>query len=119
MRPFVAKALIGLSCLILFTLASCATPASGGWTPAQAAAAVAQAAAEAANQPNASREGVIDAATQAAIDQALLVAPQVVDAEWVGAIRQAIRLAVVLSKSPDPSEGVRVRVEAITLEALQ
>lgn len=119
MRSVLFRPLLGLCCLILFTLASCAIPASGGWTPAQAAAAVAQAAAEAASQPNASREGVIDAAVQAAIDQALLVAPQVVDADWVDAIRQAIRIAVVLSKSPDPSEGVRVRVEAITLEALQ
>lgn len=104
---------------VLFALASCQSVPTSGWSPAQAASAIAQAAAQAANQPQASREGVIEAATQAAIDQATLVAPQVIDAQWIAAIRDAIRVATVLSKSPDASDGVRARVEAITLEKLQ
>lgn len=119
MRLALYRALVGLCCAILFTLASCASSGSAGWSPAQAAAAIAQAAATAADQPNATREGVIEAATQAAIAEATQVAPQVIDPEWIEAVRQAVRLAIVLSKSPDPTEGVRVRVEAVTLEKLR
>jgi nitroreductase len=100
------------------------------WTPEVAADSIAEAAATAAKEfvpggtPN-PRQAIIDAATEAAVDQAMLVAPDLgIDSRWVEAINLEIRRGVVPSDvpgSPDVVLGdfIQQRVRARTLEWIQ
>lgn len=97
-----------VACVILIlvplALAACATDGAAARAPQDIAASVAEAAATAAQGvavAGGSREDALDAAVQAAVSEALVIAPSLVSPQWQAALRTALSLApLVFGKSP-------------------
>ncbi len=102
----------------------------GVWSPEEAADAIAEAATEAASgfEPEEglvrTRLAVVDAAVEAAVDQAMFVSPDLgIDTKWAEAIRTEINAGVVTGEGGATGGGVvvleefiKTRVRAKTLE---
>lgn len=102
--------ILAVAACALFSLSACqptSAPEGGATSPSpvEAAGSIATAASNAAlleaAKPGATRDSILSAALAAATSQALLVAPSAIDPGWQEAIRSAVALAIVLSKSDE------------------
>jgi hypothetical protein len=94
----------------------------GGWTPDESADLVADATVEAVKGATGDRQAAIEAGMTAAIDQAMLVAPQIADdSRWLDQLRQELKSGVVPADVPGARhvvlpDYIRAHVRLVTVE---